>query len=165
VNRHDQAKEATLSYLVEKLVTELKRIRDRNRIDLQLDSEIMKLFFNERLSSASLSEDQLSQMEDTLRDKYRSMGDWTSSYPFMVNSFLKDYFTLGAAVERANMDVESKENRISVLEQQLQKQLQEIIYINSSNGDLLRTYSRLIEALSSVERHGLSDSEISKLLK
>ncbi len=43
----DHQREASLSYLVEKLVLELKRIKERNRIELQLDEDIQRLFFKD----------------------------------------------------------------------------------------------------------------------
>jgi hypothetical protein len=47
VPSQDHQKEASLSYLVEKLVLELRRIRDRNRINLELDEDIQRLFFKD----------------------------------------------------------------------------------------------------------------------
>lgn len=46
----DHQREASLSYLVEKLVLELRRIKERNRIDLQLDEDIQRLFFKDSKS-------------------------------------------------------------------------------------------------------------------
>lgn len=43
----DHQREASLSYLVEKLVLELRRIKERNRIELQIDEDIQRLFFKD----------------------------------------------------------------------------------------------------------------------
>jgi hypothetical protein len=43
----DHQREASLSYLVEKLVLELRRIKERNRIELQLEEDIQRLFFKD----------------------------------------------------------------------------------------------------------------------
>lgn len=53
VPTNDHQRESSLSYLVEKLVTELRRIKERNRIELQLDEDIQRLFFKDNRSGLS----------------------------------------------------------------------------------------------------------------
>ena len=50
----DKAKEATLSYILEKLLTELRRIKESHKISLNLDEEILRLFFTERRSDEDM---------------------------------------------------------------------------------------------------------------
>lgn len=46
------------------------------------------------------------------------MGEWTKSYPFMINSFLRDYFTLNSIIEDSNsMNQLLKERNESLMRQ------------------------------------------------
>lgn len=114
----DHQKEASLSYLVEKLVTELRRVRDRNRVDLQLEDEIMRLFFREK-GDVTITDKQLEEVENILKAKYNSMGNWTESHPFMMNAFLQDYFTLNSVIDESASIRLKQEEHINLMTAQL----------------------------------------------
>ena len=46
--------ELSLSLLVEKLITELKRIKQKNKIDFELDDEIKLIFFADLNTNTNL---------------------------------------------------------------------------------------------------------------
>lgn len=115
----DHQREASLSYLVEKLVLELRRIKERNRIELQLDEDILRLFFKDPKSGV-INESKLEEFNEKLKKQYSSLGEWRESYPFMINSFLQDYFTLNSTITEITKANESLQNQIKLAQSQLQ---------------------------------------------
>ncbi len=84
--------ELTLSLLVEKLILELKRVRDVSKIDLQLDEDIKLIFFGE-LKTQSQLEGALAQQIQSYSGKvmrqFESLGSWSIDHKLMLNSFLQ----------------------------------------------------------------------------
>lgn len=84
--------ELTLSLLVEKLILELKRVRDVSKIDLQLDEDIKLIFFGE-LKTQSQLEGALTQQIQSYSGKvmrqFESLGSWSIDHQLMLNSFLQ----------------------------------------------------------------------------
>ena len=115
----DHQREASLSYLVEKLVLELRRIKERNRIELQLDEDILRLFFKDPKSGV-INESKLEEFNEKLKKQYSSLGEWRESYPFMINSFLQDYFTLNSTITEITKANESLQSQIKLAQTQLQ---------------------------------------------
>ncbi len=71
----DKEREASLSFLLEKLIVELKRIRDSHKISLTLDEEIIKIFFAERRGDDSF-EGKLTELKEKLKSTYSKHGSW-----------------------------------------------------------------------------------------
>ena len=152
-----------MSYLVEKLVLELRRIKERNRIELQLDEDIQRLFFKDPKVGV-INEAKVEEFNEILKKKYQSMGEWRESYPFMINSFLQDYFSLNSTITEITKVNSSLQMQIQLAQDQLNKNESHMIGLNSHNAELLRNYSRILELLKNSEGKGLNNSEINSLL-
>ena len=44
-------------------------------------------------------ERKFSELEESLKEKYKSFGSWSQSSPFLVSSFLQDHLSLQALVD------------------------------------------------------------------
>jgi len=55
------------------LVLELRRIKDRNRIELQLEEDIQRLFFKDPKAGV-ISEKKVDEFNEVLKQKYSSLG-------------------------------------------------------------------------------------------
>lgn len=97
----DKDKECTLSYMVEKLVQELRRLKHAHKITLNLDEELLRIFFNEKGMDRGM-EEKFEELSETLKNKYASMGAWADSNPFLVNTFLQEHFIMKSTIESAN---------------------------------------------------------------
>lgn len=101
--------ELTLSLLVEKLIMELKRIRETSKIDLQLDEDIKLIFFAE-LKAQSQLEGALAQQIQSYSGKvmrqFESLGSWSVEHQLMLNSFLQERFLMAELVHNANLEIE-----------------------------------------------------------
>lgn len=64
-----------LSYLLDKLLTELKRVRDVNQIPLELDEYLLKLFFDQAKTEEGL-EAKLAELSSSLKHKKEGFGSW-----------------------------------------------------------------------------------------
>jgi hypothetical protein len=93
----DKEKEATLSFILEKLINELRRIRDSHKIALGLDEDLLKLLFSERKSEDVLSS-RLVLIQEDMKKKYSHFGEWSQSNPFLINAFLQDHFALQSLI-------------------------------------------------------------------
>lgn len=89
------------------------------------------------------------------------MGEWRESYPFMINSFLQDYFTLNSTITEITKVNSSLQMQVQIAQDQLKKNESQIIALNSYNSEILRNYSKILEMLKNAEGRGLSNAEIS----
>lgn len=90
----DTRMELSKAILIEKLITELKRIKEENpRINLHLDEDIKLIFGSELNTSSNLVGGDfnklISEYSTTVQSKFKSMGGWTMDHQFMLNSFLE----------------------------------------------------------------------------
>lgn len=84
--------ELTLSLLVEKLIMELKRIRETSKIDLQLDEDIKLIFFAELKAQSQLEgalAQQIQSYSGRVMRQFESLGNWSVEHQLMLNSFLQ----------------------------------------------------------------------------
>ena len=51
---HHKERESTLCYILERLLTELKRIKESHKISLNLEEDILRIFFSERRGEEDL---------------------------------------------------------------------------------------------------------------
>lgn len=92
------------------------------------------------------------------------MGEWRESYPFMINSFLQDYFTLNSTITEITKVNSSLQMQVQVAQDQLKKNESQMIALNSHNSEILRNYSKILEMLKNAEGRGLNNAEITSLL-
>lgn len=89
--------ELSLSVLVEKLITELKRIKQKTGVNLELDEDISLIFFNELNSSVPLQGDLLQKLQSYsshVNRQFQSLGSWTTDQEVMLRSFLQERFLM-----------------------------------------------------------------------
>lgn len=102
--------ELTLSLLVEKLITELKRIRkDNPNINLQLEDDVRLIFFEELGGNSNIAGDLSAKMKsfaDSVYRKFESLGAWSFDHQMMLNSFLQERFLMANLVKNANLEIE-----------------------------------------------------------
>ncbi len=130
---------------------------------MQLDEDIQRLFFKD-IKSGVINEGKIEEFNETLKRKYQSLGEWRESYPFMINSFLQDYFTLNSTITEITKVNSSLQMQIQLAQEQLKKNESQMIGLNSHNAELLRNYARVLEMLRNAEGRGLNNSEITSLL-
>lgn len=101
--------ELTLSLLVEKLIMELKRIKETTRIDLQLDEDIKLIFFPELRAQSQLEgalAQQIQSYSAKMMRQFESLGNWSIEHQLMLNSFLQERFLMAELVHNANLEIE-----------------------------------------------------------
>lgn len=101
--------ELTLSLLVEKLIMELKRIREAGKIDLQLDEDIKLIFFGELKATSQLEgalSQQIQSYSSRIMRQFESLGSWSIEHQLMLNSFLQERFLMAELVHNANLEIE-----------------------------------------------------------
>lgn len=102
--------ELSKAILIEKLILELKRIKEENpHLRLHLDEDI-KLIFGSELNTRSniMGADFNSMITDysnSIQNKFRSMGGWTRDHQLMLNSFLEERFLMANILRTANNDL------------------------------------------------------------
>lgn len=104
--------EIALSLLVEKLVGEIRTIKQNNsNIKLNLDEDLQLIFFSEAFGgNAKLNEDLNSQLRSYKESQYNklfSLGKtWTNDHDMIVNTILEERFTMANMVKQANLEIE-----------------------------------------------------------
>jgi hypothetical protein len=106
--------ELSLSLLVEKLITELKRVKKQNpNINLDLEEDVRLLFFTELDSNVGLQGEmsgKLKTFSDSVHRKFESLGSWTKDHQLMLNSFLQERFLMANVVKSANLEIEKSKS-------------------------------------------------------
>lgn len=120
--------ELTLSLLVEKLITELKRLKkDTPGLHLQLEDDVKLIFFTElNQPTEAVSPDfnaRLKSFSDSVYRKFESLGSWSLDHQVMLNSFLQERFLMANLVKNANLEIE-KVKSISSCRDELMKKLE-----------------------------------------
>lgn len=103
--------ELSLSLLVEKLITELKRIQhDNPSITLKLEDDVRFIFFSEFGAPNGIVNsqftDQLKVFSDSVQRKFESFGPWTLDHQLMLNSFLQERFVMANIVKNSNVEID-----------------------------------------------------------
>lgn len=107
--------ELSLSLLVEKLITEIKRIKKSNNgVQLALDEDVQLIFFNELFGGAQLGEDlnaQLKSYKESSYSKLLSFGKtWSTDHELMVNTVLQERFNMANMIRHANLEIEKSKS-------------------------------------------------------
>jgi hypothetical protein len=105
--------ELALSSLVEKLVSEIKRIKESNpQVELQLDNDIGLIFYPEFYDKQNIPVgDDFTNIlrEYTLNSNSKIQnigGNWTNEHQFILYSSLHDRFATANLVKQANIEIE-----------------------------------------------------------
>ncbi len=94
-----------------------------------------------------ISEKKVEEFNEVLKQKYSSLGEWRESYPFMIDSFLQDYFTLNSTITELMNTNGNLQEQVKIVQSQLDNNEKDIISLNSHNAEILRNYSRLLDVL------------------
>ena len=101
--------ELTLSLLVEKLIMELKRVKDKSGVNLELDEDIKLIFFGELRNQSQMEggfANQIKSYSAQIMRQFESLGNWSMDHQLMLNSFLQERFLMAELVHNANMEIE-----------------------------------------------------------
>lgn len=86
--------EIALSLLVEKLVGEIRRIKESNsNVNLQLDEDLQLIFFSEAFGGSKLNADLTASLRSYKESQYNklfSLGKaWTNDHDLIINTILE----------------------------------------------------------------------------
>lgn len=100
--------EIALSLLVEKLIGEIRTIKQNNpSVNLSLDEDLQLIFFSEAFGGVKLNADlngQLRSYKESQYNKLFSLGKtWTNDHDMIVNTILEERFTMANMVKTANL--------------------------------------------------------------
>jgi hypothetical protein len=103
--------ELALSVLVEKLIGEIRGIKQSNpNLKLNLDEDLQLIFFSEAFNNGALSADlnaQLRSYKESQYNKLFSLGKtWTGDHEVIVNTILEERFSMANMVKHANLEIE-----------------------------------------------------------
>jgi hypothetical protein len=103
--------EVALSLLVDKLITEIRCIRESNPgVKLNLDEDLQLIFFSEAFNNGKLSgefNNQLRSYKESQYNKLFTLGKtWTNDHDLIINTILEERFTLANTVKNANLEIE-----------------------------------------------------------
>jgi hypothetical protein len=102
--------ELSMSVLVEKLIGELKRIKQRVGVNFELDEDIRLIFFNELESSVPLEGELLKKLQtysSHVNRQFQSLGTWTTDQQLMLKSFLQERFLMAEMIQNTDAEMES----------------------------------------------------------
>lgn len=74
--------------LIDKLIVELRRIRKTSKVELQLDKEILDIFFVELREEENM-EGKLREFMKVVMEKFKGLGTWTEEHSMILNGFLQ----------------------------------------------------------------------------
>jgi hypothetical protein len=102
--------ELSLSLLVEKLILELKRIKQENpKVNFNLEDDVRLIFFTELDGPGRALEGDLSlklkSFSDSVNRRFESLGSWSNDHQLMLNSFLQERFLMANLVKNANLEI------------------------------------------------------------
>lgn len=105
--------ELALSLLVEKLVSELKRVKkDNPNVNLQLDNELGLIFFPEFFDKvkAPVAADFTNSLKDYTQRSVAKLqnlgGNWTNDHELMIYTILQERFSIANLVLQANSELD-----------------------------------------------------------
>jgi hypothetical protein len=103
--------EVALSLLVEKLIGEIRTIKQSNpNLKLSLDEDLQLIFFSEAYGKGPIGEDlnkQLNSYKESQYNKLFSLGrTWSNDHDLIVNTILEERFSMANMVKHANLEIE-----------------------------------------------------------
>ncbi len=102
--------EVALSLLVEKLIGELRNIKQTNpNLKFNLDEDLQLIFFSDAFGGSKLNESLTSQLRSYRESQYnrlRSLGsNWGNDHDIFISSILDDRFALANSIKNANLEI------------------------------------------------------------
>jgi hypothetical protein len=102
-----------MSVLIEKLITEIKKIKNSNpTLQLSLDDDVLLIFFTELYDKQNLKNTgdftkSLKEYTQSAVAKFTQMGgNWTYDHELMLNTILEERFAMANLVKQANLEIE-----------------------------------------------------------
>ena len=102
-----------MSVLIEKLILEIKKIKQANpSLQLSLDDDVLLVFFTElydqqNLKNSASFTQSLKEYTQTAVSKFTQMGgNWTYDHELMLNTILEERFAMANLVKQANLEIE-----------------------------------------------------------
>jgi hypothetical protein len=107
--------EVALSLLVEKLIGEIRTIKETNpSVKLSLDEDLQLIFFSEAFGGSKLGADLTSQLRSYKESQYNklfSLGKtWTNDHDLIINTILEERFAMANMVKSANLEIEKSKS-------------------------------------------------------
>ena len=111
--------ETSYAVLIDKLISEIKRIKSSNNsVRLELDEDIQLMFFSDLLDGnkqlRNLSPElgsQLRSYKESQKSKLYSLGKtWSNDHELMLNTILDERFTMANLLKEANLQVEKSKS-------------------------------------------------------
>lgn len=88
------------------MIAELKRIKQVNQVNIELDDDIRLIFFADIQGTVNLNADfqaKLKNYTSYIQRHFESLGSWTTDHQFMLNSFLQERFLMAELIQNANL--------------------------------------------------------------
>lgn len=139
-------REIASAVLIEKLIEEIKRIRNSFQVDLKLDSDVMNIFFLE-LGNFDNMEQKLQQFTRVVLDRFRALGNWTQDHSLMLNSFLQERFLMAGIIKECNDNVEALKLDLEAEEANARRYNEAITKLNIHNLTLKNTLEEIMQGL------------------
>ena len=105
--------ELAMSVLIEKLILEIKRIKQTNpSLQLSLDDDVLLVFFTELYDQQNLKNSatfiqNLREYTQSAVSKFTQMGgNWAHDHELMLNTILEERFAMANLVKQANLEIE-----------------------------------------------------------
>jgi hypothetical protein len=118
VPTHNKDKEATLFYMLDKTINELRRIKDSHKININLDEDILKIFFQERDGEGDL-EHRIEGLKESLIGAEQQYGSINYSRPFIVGTAMDEILKKEAKVMEYLNTIKNQENEIDRLKRMM----------------------------------------------
>lgn len=131
------------SVLVEKLITELKRLRGVPGVKLELDREVQDIFFAE-LKPIENMDDRLKQFMTIVLQKFHALGSWSDDHSFMLNSFLQERFLMAGIIKESNEKLEGLRSALEKSESEQIEMSEAIARLNIHNLSLRKNLEDLL---------------------
>lgn len=149
--------------LIEKLIAELKRLRNLPGVKLELDRDVQDIFFVELMPLENMDE-KLKQFMNIVVQKFRALGSWSDDHSFMLNSFLQERFLMAGIVREANEKLEVLRSKAERSDAELLQMSEAITRLNIHNIGLRKSLEELVASLQDISGRDV-DGKIKVMLE
>lgn len=149
VPTENKEREATLSFMMEKMIVELRRVKEAHKISLNLDDDLQRLFFTERVYDEDI-EKKVTEMKESLISRTQSIGSLNLAQPFVINSTID---------ETLRVEAESSSLRVTIQEQQEDlERLRRLLDVAQNESTTLKTVNSMMvgsnnSLIKTLEKH------------
>ena len=148
-------REIAANTLIEKLLVELKRVRNSG-VEIKLDNEILNTFFVDFKGVESLNE-KIGEMGSSMLNRFRTLGEWTHENTIMLNNFLEEKFLLSNIVRESNRSIERLKEKLENSEVNRLKLDDAVTRLNILNLSLKNSLDEVVESLNRSRRNETVD--------